>query len=125
MAEEKNHFMNVKFSHPGFDVFVSGFRYSYNEEDLRTLFSKYGPVVTVVIPTKRGGIKSGVAFIKFDNEKSGRDAIEALNEKEIDGRKLLVEERKPRDPNAPRVKRERPDQPPRYPPDSSRDYPYE
>ena len=131
MAEEKNRFMQVKFSHPGFDLFVSGLKYSTKEEDLRALFSKYGPVVSVIIPMKHGR-KYGVAFVKFDTEKAGRDAIEALNEKEIDGRKLLVEESKPRDPNAPKVKRERSDQPPRYPDqsgrhsiDSQRDYPYD
>ncbi|XP_021748148.1 serine/arginine-rich splicing factor RS31-like [Chenopodium quinoa] len=67
-------------------VFVGNFEYSTRQTDLERLFSKYGRV-------ERVDMKSGFAFVYFDNERDADDAIRALDNVPFgrDKRRLSVE----------------------------------
>lgn len=105
----------LKLSKPVYQVYVGGLRYSASEDQVRDLFSKYGRVVSVIIPISKTGNAKGCAFVAFATESDQKTAIQALNETEFMGRKIFVDERRDPDPNAPRIDKSMAGQPPIYP----------
>ncbi|PWA76490.1 nucleotide-binding alpha-beta plait domain-containing protein [Artemisia annua] len=67
-------------------VFVGNFEYETRQSDLERLFGRYGRV-------DRVDIKSGFAFVYFEDERDAEDAIHALDNTPFgyDRRKLTVE----------------------------------
>ena len=74
--------------------------YSTTEETLRNQFSQFGEVVSVaIIMDKMTNRSKGFGFVEMAEDGAAAEAISTLNQKEIDGRKVRVneaEERKPR-----------------------------
>jgi len=66
-------------------------------EDLNNLFTPYGEVVSAKIVTDKfkNDRSKGFGFVEMSDE-DGKAAIDALNETEIDGRKIVVNESQPR-----------------------------
>ena len=66
------------------------------DQDLENLFAEHGTVTSAKIITDRMTNRSrGFGFVEMSD---GADAaIEALNETEIEGRKLVVNESRPRE----------------------------
>jgi RNA recognition motif-containing protein len=66
------------------------------EEDLRQLFSQHGEVESAnVIMDRNTGRSRGFGFVEMSTEDANK-AMSALNEFEIEGRKILVNEARPR-----------------------------
>jgi RNA recognition motif-containing protein len=67
---------------------------------LRDIFSKYGEVedATVILDKFDNRKSKGFGFVTFVNDADADKAIAELNEKEIEGRPLTVNEAKPREP---------------------------
>jgi len=62
-----------------------------------------GPVRDVVLPVDRAtGRPRGFAFVEFESEEDAAKAIETLNDKELGGRSIKVDEAKERAPRMPR-----------------------
>lgn len=79
------------------NIFVSNINYSTREESLQDLFSEFGEVSSAKIITDREtGRSRGFGFVEMSDE-DGKNAIEALNGKELDGKELNVSEAKPRE----------------------------
>lgn len=79
------------------NIFVSNINYSTREESLQDLFSEFGEVTSAKIITDREtGRSRGFGFVEMSDE-DGKNAIEALNGKELDGKELNVSEAKPRE----------------------------
>ncbi len=79
------------------NIFVSNINYSSREESLQDLFSEFGEVTSAKIITDREtGRSRGFGFVEMSDE-DGKNAIEALNGKELDGKELNVSEAKPRE----------------------------
>ena len=79
------------------NIFVSNINYSTREESLQDLFSEFGEVSSAKIITDREtGRSRGFGFVEMGDE-DGKNAIEALNGKELDGKELNVSEAKPRE----------------------------
>ncbi|MFZ9659632.1 MAG: RNA recognition motif domain-containing protein [Arcobacteraceae bacterium] len=77
-------------------IYVGNMSYKTTQENLETLFSKFGTVESVKLVTDREtGRAKGFAFVTMDN--GANEAIEALNGKEFDGRTLRINEAKPRE----------------------------
>jgi RNA recognition motif-containing protein len=77
-------------------LFVGGIPWATTSDDLKELFSQYGAVSTAtVITDKMTGRSRGFAFVEFDNEAEADTATEALNNKEYNGRTLVVKEARP------------------------------
>jgi RNA recognition motif-containing protein len=78
-------------------LFVGGFPYSTTSPQLEEMFSKIGKVLSCeVINDRETGQSKGFAFIEMENDQEAEEAIEKLNDTEIDGRKIVVNAAKPR-----------------------------
>ena len=79
-------------------IYVGNMSYQMTEDSLSAVFAEFGEVSKVTIITDREtGRAKGFGFITMNNDEEAKAAIEALNEKEIDGRTLRVNEAKPRE----------------------------
>jgi RNA recognition motif-containing protein len=83
-------------------VYVGNLPFSVDDEKLRELFSSYGEVEEAsVIKDKFSGRSKGFGFVTFKDDESAKKAISVMNEKDIEGRNLKVNEAKPMDPDRP------------------------
>ncbi|MDQ1096038.1 MULTISPECIES: RNA recognition motif domain-containing protein [Chryseobacterium] len=79
------------------NIFVSNINYATKEYELQDLFSEFGDVSSAkIITDKETGRSRGFGFIEMSDEE-GQEAIEALNQKEFNGKVLNVSEAKPRE----------------------------
>ena len=87
-------------------VYVGNLPFGIDDEKLRELFSSYGEIneATVIID-KFSGRSKGFGFVTFSDDEAAKKAISELNEKEIEGRALKVNEARPMDPDRPRKPR--------------------
>jgi len=79
------------------NIFVSNINYATKDYELQDLFSEFGEVSSVKIITDREtGRSRGFGFIEMEDAE-GQQAIDALNEKEFNGKTLNVSEAKPKE----------------------------
>ena len=86
-------------------VYVGNLNYSTTEDTLQGLFAAYGDVLSVAIIKDRYTQQSkGFGFVEMANDDAAAKAIGELNGREVDGRKVRVNEAedKPRPPRRPR-----------------------
>jgi RNA recognition motif-containing protein len=75
--------------------------YSVTHTNLEEWFSQYGTVQSAQVITDRDtGRSKGFAFVEMDTEAQAQAAIQGLNDQEHDGRRLTVNEAKPREPRS-------------------------
>ena len=69
--------------------------WSVDNSQLEELFSEFGSVISANVITDRDTKRSrGFGFVEL--ESGGSEAIEAMNDSDLEGRKLTVNEAKPR-----------------------------
>ena len=79
------------------NIYVGNLSWSMTDEDLNTLFSEYGTVSSAkILKDKMNGRSKGFGFVEMEDEEAAKAAIAGLNENEIQGRKLIVNESQPR-----------------------------
>ncbi len=79
-------------------VYVGNISYRATEEDLEALFAPFGEVESVKIITDREtGRSRGFGFVDMADDAAAREAIEALSGREHLGRRLVVNEARPRE----------------------------
>ena len=79
-------------------IYVGNMPFSSNEQSLEALFSNYGQVDEVAVITDREtGRSRGFAFVTMSSDEEAKEAIEALNGQEFEGRTLTVNEARPRE----------------------------
>jgi RNA recognition motif-containing protein len=72
-------------------IYLGNLPFSMGQDDLAQLVAQYGTVVNVtLIMDKMSGRSKGFGFAEFESEEQAQAAIAALNEMEVDGRKLMV-----------------------------------
>jgi RNA recognition motif-containing protein len=77
-------------------LFVGGIPWATTSDDLQQLFSQYGTVTSaVVITDKMTGRSRGFGFVEFGSDSEADAAIAGQNEKEFNGRTLVVKEARP------------------------------
>ena len=83
------------------NIYVGNLPFSTTEEEIRNMFSAYGAVDNVsLISDRETGRLRGFGFVEMS---SGADeAIAALNQTEVGGRRLVVNLAKPREERRPR-----------------------
>ena len=78
-------------------IYVGNLKYSVTDDILRDMFSEFGDVASAdVIKDKFSGQSKGFGFVDMPNQSEAEDAIQALNDSMQDGRKLTVNEARPR-----------------------------
>lgn len=84
-------------------LYVGGLPYSIDETALRQLFSQAGSVTSAtVIIDKFSGRSKGFGFVEMASDEEGKKAIDLWNGKELEGRKLTVNEARPLEDRPPR-----------------------
>ncbi len=84
-------------------LFVANLAYSITEDALRDIFAQHGEVVSVKIVTDTfTGRSKGFGFVEMVSKEAASAAVQALNNKDVDGRGLKVDFAKPREEGAPR-----------------------
>lgn len=79
-------------------IYVGNLSYDATEADVSTVFSEYGTVKRVQLPTDREtGRMRGFGFVEMDSEAEEQAAIDALDGAEWMGRDLKVNKAKPRE----------------------------
>ncbi len=80
------------------NIYVGNVSYQTDDSRLIELFSEFGEVASArVINDRETGRSKGFGFVEMNDDTAATAAIEALNEKEIDGRTLRVNEARPRE----------------------------
>jgi RNA recognition motif-containing protein len=78
-------------------VFVGNLPFSATEEQLQSLFSQHGEVSSVDIVKDRFTERSrGFAFVEMATDEAAAAAVAALNQYQLDGRPLTVNEARAR-----------------------------
>jgi RNA recognition motif-containing protein len=79
-------------------LYVGNLAYSMTDTDLQNLFEQYGAVQSAqVIMDRDTGRSKGFGFVEMGTTEEGQAAIQALNDQEVNGRKLTVNEARPRE----------------------------
>jgi len=82
-------------------IYVGNLPFSASDEEVRELFAEYGTVESVHMVTERDtGRPRGFGFVEMSS--GGDEAIRALNNHEMGGRNLTVNEARPREDRGPR-----------------------
>ncbi|MCW5824044.1 MAG: RNA-binding protein [Cyanobacteria bacterium TGS_CYA1] len=78
-------------------LYVGNLPFSMTEEQLEKLFAEKGKVVSVAMPIDREtGRKRGFAFVEMESKEDADAAIQHFNGETIDGRKIVVNESRPK-----------------------------
>jgi RNA recognition motif-containing protein len=78
-------------------LFVGNLAYNVTSEDLEDLFGQIGEVVSTNVITDRAtGRSRGFGFVEMVSPEAAQAAIQQLNDREFEGRNLVVNEARPR-----------------------------
>jgi len=78
-------------------LFVGSLPWSVNDQKLKETFEQHGSVLSAKIVLDRDTQRSrGFGFVEMENSTDASKAIKALNDSEIDGRNIVVNEAKSR-----------------------------
>ena len=78
------------------NIYVGNLSWGMNDQDLENLFAEHGTVTSAKIITDRMTNRSrGFGFVEMSD--GAEAAIEALNETEVEGRKIVVNESRPKE----------------------------
>ena len=79
------------------NIYCGNLPYNVVEDDLKEIFEEYGEVSSVkIINDKLTGRSKGFGFVEMDNDDEARKAIEELNNAELSGRNIKVNESRPK-----------------------------
>jgi len=79
------------------NIYVGNLPYSVTETDLRETFSRFGEVSKVALITdKFSGDSKGFGFVEMDNNSQADAAIKGLNDTDMKGRSMKVNQAKPK-----------------------------
>jgi len=78
-------------------IYVGSLPFDATETDLRGLFEPHGAIRSArVITDKDTGRSRGFGFVEMDSDDEARKAIKEVNGSEVKGRRIIVNEAKPR-----------------------------
>jgi RNA recognition motif-containing protein len=78
-------------------LYVGNLPYKATDEELTTLFSSAGNVASArVMRDMATGRARGFGFVEMATDEAAQKAVEQFNEYEMDGRKLVVNEARPK-----------------------------
>jgi RNA recognition motif-containing protein len=80
-------------------LYVGRLSYSTTDDTLQQLFADFGTVVSAqVIKDRDSGQSKGFGFVEMENDDAAQAAISSLNDKEVDGRSIIVNIARPPEP---------------------------
>jgi RNA recognition motif-containing protein len=83
------------------NIFIAKLNFKTRKEELEAAFAKFGQVSSAkIVRDKDTGRSKGFGFVEMPNDDEAHAAIAGMNEKELDGRVIVVKPANPR-PAAP------------------------
>jgi RNA recognition motif-containing protein len=83
----------------GKKLYVGNLAFQLGDADLEQLFSEFGSVQSAqVIQDRATGRSKGFGFVEMSSDAEAQAAIQGLHDQEVSGRRLTVNEAKPREP---------------------------
>ena len=83
-------------------LYVGNLAFRTEEQTLSALFAEAGPVESArLMRDKTSGLSRGFAFVEMESEEGARAAIERFHDQDLEGRRLTVNEARPK-PEYPR-----------------------
>ena len=80
-------------------LFVGNISWGVSDDEFSDLFSQYGEVEdTFILKDRETGRSRGFGFVTFVNDDDADTAIAELHEYDLNGRDLVVNEARPREP---------------------------
>ena len=80
-------------------LYVGNLSYQVDDSSLETLFGHFGSVQSAqVIQDRDTGRSKGFGFVEMDTDAEAQAAIDGLHDYEYGGRRLTVNEARPREP---------------------------
>ncbi|MHC5023116.1 MAG: RNA recognition motif domain-containing protein [Planctomycetota bacterium] len=78
-------------------IYVGNLSFNTTESDLRDVFAEFGEVSETTLITDRDtGRPRGFGFVEMRNDQEAREAIAALDGKDVGGRTIKVNEARPK-----------------------------
>ena len=78
-------------------IYVGNLPYSVTDDELRDVFSEFGELASAeVVKDKYSGQSNGFGFVDMPDDTEANEAIESLHDQPLKGRKLTVNEARPR-----------------------------
>ena len=79
------------------NIYLGNLAREVTEEDLREAFEAFGQVASItIIKDKFSGEPRGFGFVEMPAKAEGQSAIDSLNDKELKGKAIKVNEARPR-----------------------------
>lgn len=79
-------------------LFVGSLPWAVDDQKLQEAFSQFGTVTSaVVLMDKMTGRSRGFGFVEFEDDAAADEAIKQMNGADMDGRKIVVNEARPRE----------------------------
>jgi RNA recognition motif-containing protein len=83
-------------------LYVGNLPYNFTSQDLQQLFSPHGGVRSAeVIMDRVTGRSRGFGFVEMESDAASQQAIAAIHEKDVGGRRVTVNEARERTPRGP------------------------
>ncbi len=83
------------------NIFVTKLNFDTSESKLRDAFEEFGEVDSVkIIMDKFTGRSKGYGFVEMPSDEEALEAIEFYNDKDLDGRTIVVKKAEPRKNNS-------------------------
>ncbi len=78
-------------------IYVGNLPYSVTDDELQEMFSEFGELTSAeVVKDKFSGQSKGFGFVDMPDNADAEEAIRSLNDQPVQGRKLTVNEARPR-----------------------------
>ena len=82
-----------------YKLYVGGLPFSTTDEELSAAFAEHGTVASAkVITDRETGRSKGFGFVEFEKDEEGKAAEAAMNETDLGGRTIRVNEARPMTP---------------------------
>ncbi len=79
-------------------LYVGNLPYRISDQEFNDAFAAHGEVASAVIIKDRDtGRSKGFGFVEMPNDDDAKAAIQALHDQELGGRKVIVNEARPRE----------------------------
>ena len=87
-------------------LYVGGIAYATKDQALKDAFAQAGNVTSAtIIMDRTTGQSKGFGFVEFENDAEADAAVNMWNGRELDGRRLTVNEARPMEARPPRRER--------------------
>ena len=79
-------------------LFIGSLAWATNDDSLKEFFEQVGTVVSAKVIVDRDTNRSkGFGFVEMSTDEEAKAAVEQLNNKDLDGRQIMVSEARPRE----------------------------